>query len=61
VAKHGALEIRDTESLERAVAQLLSDGAARDRLVQNARAVLSTHEGATVRAAALVHELKPNQ
>jgi 3-deoxy-D-manno-octulosonic-acid transferase len=61
VAKHGALEIRDTESLERAVAQLLSDGAARDRLVQNARAVLSTHEGATVRAAALLHELKPNQ
>ena len=61
VAKTGALEVRDIDSLQRAIAELLSDSAARERLVQNARAVLSTHEGATARAAALVHELKSQQ
>ena len=61
VAKTGALEVRDIDSLERAIEELLSDSAARERLVQNARAVLSTHEGATARAAALVHELKSKQ
>ena len=61
VAKTGALEVRDIDSLERAIAELVSDSAARERLVQNARAVLSTHEGATARAAALVHELKSKQ
>jgi 3-deoxy-D-manno-octulosonic-acid transferase len=61
VAENGALEVRDADSLQRAIAELLSDSAACTRLVQNARAVLSTHQGATARAAALVHELKSKQ
>ena len=60
VSKNGAIQVADTDSLERAVAELLRDGDARKRLVQNARAVLSEHQGATARAAALIHELNPS-
>jgi 3-deoxy-D-manno-octulosonic-acid transferase len=55
--KKGAIQVGDIDSFERAVAELLRDNAARERLVQNAREVLSKHEGATARTAALVHEL----
>lgn len=58
VARDGAIEVRDVDSLERIVAKLLRDSGARQRLVQNAREVLSAHEGATARAAELIHELR---
>ncbi len=59
VAQNGAIEVRDVDSLERIIVKLLRDSGARQRLVQNAREVLSAHEGATARAAALIHELRP--
>jgi 3-deoxy-D-manno-octulosonic-acid transferase len=58
VSNNGAIEIADTNALEGAVAELLRDGEARKGLVQNARAAMSEHQGATARAAALVHELQ---
>ena len=57
VLRKAAIQIRDADSLERAIVELLQDTDARRRLVQNAREVLSTHKGATERAAALVHEV----
>jgi 3-deoxy-D-manno-octulosonic-acid transferase len=57
VSNNGAIQVADTDSLEGAVADLLRDANARKRLVQNARAALSDHQGATARAAALIHEL----
>jgi 3-deoxy-D-manno-octulosonic-acid transferase len=58
VSNNGAIQVGDTESLYRAVAELLRDGDARKRLVQNAHTALSEHQGATARAAALIHELR---
>ena len=60
LSKNGAIQVADSNSLEGAIAELLRDGDARDRLVQNARAVLGEHQGATARAAALIHELNPS-
>jgi len=60
VSRHAAIQVRDADSLERAIVELLRDTDARQRLVQNAREVLSMHKGATERAAALVHQIKPN-
>ena len=57
VSKKGAVQVQDVNSLEQALAELLRDSKARQRLVQNAREVLSAHQGATARAAALIHEL----
>jgi 3-deoxy-D-manno-octulosonic-acid transferase len=57
VSKKGAIEVHDIDSLERTIAWLLRDSEARQRLVQSAREVLSMHQGATARAAALIHEL----
>jgi 3-deoxy-D-manno-octulosonic-acid transferase len=57
VSKKGAIQIQDADSLELAIAELLRDSEARQRLVQRAREVLSSHQGATARAAALIHEL----
>jgi 3-deoxy-D-manno-octulosonic-acid transferase len=56
VSEKGAIEVHDIDSLERAIAWLLRDSEARQRLVQSAREVLSRHQGATARAAALIHE-----
>jgi hypothetical protein len=42
------------------ITELLHDSDARQRLVQNAREVLNAHQGATARAAALIHEVKAN-
>src|SRR5437899_807023 len=60
VSKKGAIQVCDADSLERAVVQLLRDIEARKRLVSHAREVLSAHQGATARAAALIHEVKAN-
>src|SRR5215471_14747173 len=57
VSNNGAIQVADTDSLKGAVAELLRDVDARKRLVQNARAVLNEHQGATMRAAALIHAL----
>jgi len=59
VARNGAIEVSDVDSLETIIVKLLRDSGARRRLVQNAREVLSAHEGATARAAALIHEFRP--
>jgi 3-deoxy-D-manno-octulosonic-acid transferase len=57
VSKKAAIQVRDADSLERAIAELLRDTEAQQRLVQNALEVLSTHKGATERAATVVHEV----
>ncbi len=57
VSKKGAIQVRDIDSLELAIAELLRDSDARQRLVQSAHEVLSEHQGATMRAAMLIHEL----
>jgi len=57
VSKSGAIQVQDVTSLESALAELLRDSKARQRLVLNAHEVLSEHRGATARAAALIHEL----
>jgi 3-deoxy-D-manno-octulosonic-acid transferase len=61
VSKKGAIQVRDGDSLERVIVELLLDSELRQHLVQNAHEVLATHQGATARAAALVHNLKPAQ
>ncbi|HEY4256537.1 MAG TPA: 3-deoxy-D-manno-octulosonic acid transferase [Candidatus Udaeobacter sp.] len=61
VSKKGAIQVRDADSLEQVIVELFRDGEARQRLVQNSREVLSAHHGATERAAALIHELGPEQ
>ncbi len=58
VAKNGAIQISDIDSLERAADNLLRDSETRQRLVQNAREVLSQHHGATARTAALIADLR---
>ena len=58
VLKKGAIQVGDVDSLEMTIAGLLRDSDARQRLLENARDVLSKHHGATARAAALIHELK---
>jgi 3-deoxy-D-manno-octulosonic-acid transferase len=58
VSKRGAIQVHDADSLERAIVELLRDSEARQRLVRNAREVLSTHQGATARAATLIHQLR---
>jgi 3-deoxy-D-manno-octulosonic-acid transferase len=61
VLKKGAVQVQDVNSLEQALAELLQDREARQRLVQSAHEVLSEHQGATARAAALIHELGSRQ
>ena len=58
VSNRGAIRVRDADSLERVIVELFCDSEARKRLVQNAREVLSAHQGATERAAALMHDLE---
>jgi 3-deoxy-D-manno-octulosonic-acid transferase len=57
VRKKGAIQVRDVDSLEMTIAGLLRDSDARQRLLENARDVLSKHHGATARVAVLIHEL----
>jgi len=60
VLKKGAIQVPDMDSLELTIAELLGDREACRRLVQRAREVLSEHQGATARTAALIHELNPS-
>jgi 3-deoxy-D-manno-octulosonic-acid transferase len=57
VSNNGGIQVNDTDSLERTLGGLLRDSDARQRLVENAHAALSEHQGATARTAKLVHEL----
>jgi 3-deoxy-D-manno-octulosonic-acid transferase len=61
VLKKGAIQVADMDSLEQAIVALLGDNEARQHLVQRAREVLSEHQGATARTAALIHELNSKQ
>ena len=61
VSNNAAMQVNDTDSLERAVGELLRDSESRQRLVENAHAALGEHEGATARAATLIHELQPKR
>jgi len=61
VSKEGAIQVRDVESLQRTIENLLGDSEARQRLVRNAREVLDQHRGATARAAALIANLHSEQ
>ena len=53
----GALQVANPETLTAAAADLLRAPTAHTRLVQNARAVLDAHRGATARTAALLQKL----
>jgi 3-deoxy-D-manno-octulosonic-acid transferase len=59
VSKNAAMQVNDTDSLERAVGELLRDSESRQLLVKNAHAALNEHKGGTARTAKLVHELGP--
>ncbi len=61
VLKQGAIQVSDMNSLERTIVELLRDNDARKRLVESAREVLTEHQGATARTAALIHELQSQQ
>jgi 3-deoxy-D-manno-octulosonic-acid transferase len=61
VSQKAAIQVDDAGSLERAVAELLCNTEVCQRLVQNAHEVLSAHQGATARVAALIHELESRQ
>ena len=61
VSKKAAIQIQGGDSLEQAIAKLLRNSEVRQRLVHNAREVLSAHQGATARSAALIHALKANE
>jgi 3-deoxy-D-manno-octulosonic-acid transferase len=60
VSRKGAIQVHDIDSLERTISGLLRDSEARQRIVQRACEVLSEHQGATARTAALIHELNPS-
>jgi 3-deoxy-D-manno-octulosonic-acid transferase len=57
VSKNGAIQISDSDSLERTVGKLLHDSKARQHLVQSAHAALNEHHGATARTATQVRGL----
>ena len=59
VSNNAAMQVNDTDSLERTVGELLRDSESRQRLVRNAHAALNEHKGGTARTARLVHELVP--
>jgi 3-deoxy-D-manno-octulosonic-acid transferase len=58
VANNAAVQVRDPNSLQQQIAWLLRDREAALRLVANAKSVLSRHDGATERTAALVAQLR---
>ena len=61
VSNNAATQVRDSGSLERTFSELLSDGEARKRVVENAHGVLSEHKGGTARTAELVQRLGPKR
>ena len=57
LAHNAAVQIAEAAGLEGAVAALLRDPTARERLVQNAQRVVAQHRGATERTASLLMKL----
>ena len=51
VSNNAAMQVNDTDSLERTVGELLRDSESRQRLVENAHAALNEHKGGTARTA----------
>jgi 3-deoxy-D-manno-octulosonic-acid transferase len=58
VERGGAVQVRSAEDLRAAIADLLRDRAARERLITKASEVLSAHTGATARTAKLITDLQ---
>jgi 3-deoxy-D-manno-octulosonic-acid transferase len=58
VSHDAAVQVADATALGGAIAGLLRDEAARDRLVANARGVLGAHRGATMRTVDLLSALR---
>ena len=61
VESDAAVQVSAADSLARAIAELLRDGQARARLVENAQSVIATHRGATQRTAELLLALKSSR
>jgi len=59
VSNNAAMQINDTDSLERTVGELLRHSDTRQRLVENAHTALDEHKGGTARTATLIHGLGP--
>lgn len=57
VAQGGAVQITSATELRRAMGHLLANPDEREKMAENARAVLEIHRGATARAAALIVDL----
>lgn len=57
VAEGGAVEVKTTTDLRRAMSHLLANPDEREKMVENARRVLEIHRGATARTARLVVDL----
>jgi 3-deoxy-D-manno-octulosonic-acid transferase len=58
LTEKGAVQIEDEAALAQAVVHLLHHPDRRDRLVENARRVIDSHRGATLRTAQLILNLK---
>ncbi len=58
VSNKAAIQVSDSESLERTIGRLLGDREARQGLVGNAVAALNEHKGATARTAQIVQSLR---
>jgi 3-deoxy-D-manno-octulosonic-acid transferase len=61
VSNDAAMQVSDSDSLERTFSELLRDSELRQRLVENAHAVLNEHKGGTARTAELVHRFGPKR
>jgi 3-deoxy-D-manno-octulosonic-acid transferase len=57
VEQSGAIQVNSPSELRRAITHLLANPDEREKIVENARRVLETHRGATVRTAQLVVDL----
>src|SRR2546423_2512798 len=59
VARNGATQVANREQLRQSLSYLLSDSAARHRLIKNAEEVLAEHRGAAARSAQILDCLVP--
>jgi 3-deoxy-D-manno-octulosonic-acid transferase len=57
VEQNGAIQVNSPTDLRRTITHLLANPDEREKIVENARRVLETHRGATVRTAQLVVDL----
>src|SRR5437763_1132006 len=57
VERRGAIQVQSADELKQQIADLLRDRSLRESLVENARAVLEKHRGATASTAKLIVDL----